>query len=74
MLTLHVVLHETQKLLFVQWTLAKCIAIDYACFGCRFQLERLGYFCVDPDTRVGKLVLNRTCTMKETNLAALKGA
>ncbi|BDA41649.1 Glutamine-tRNA ligase [Coccomyxa sp. Obi] len=42
--------------------------------GTRFQMERLGYFCVDPDSRPGKLVLNRTCTLKETNLAALKGA
>ncbi|GIW45689.1 MAG: glutamine--tRNA ligase [Candidatus Binatia bacterium] len=35
--------------------------------GERFQLERLGYFCVDPDTeRLGRLVLNRTVTLKDT--------
>ncbi len=31
---------------------------------CRFQLERLGFFCVDPDSMPGKLVINRTCTLK----------
>lgn len=46
----------------------------HCAFTCRFQMERLGYFCVDTDSRPGKLVLNRTCTLKETNLAALKGA
>lgn len=30
----------------------------------RFQLERLGYFCADPDSTPGALVLNRTCTLK----------
>mmetsp|Transcript_551 Transcript_551/g.1641 ORF Transcript_551/g.1641 Transcript_551/m.1641 type:complete len:812 (+) Transcript_551:162-2597(+) len=33
--------------------------------GDRFQLERLGYFMVDSDTRPGAMVLNRTCTLKE---------
>ncbi len=32
----------------------------------RFQFERLGYFCVDPDTTTEKLVLNRTVTLKDT--------
>ena len=50
-----------------QGTLASGVAA-----ACRFQLERLGYFCVDPDTEPSKLVLNRTCTLKETNLAVLK--
>jgi glutaminyl-tRNA synthetase len=31
----------------------------------RYQLERLGYFCVDPDTTVDKLVFNRTVTLKD---------
>jgi glutaminyl-tRNA synthetase len=31
----------------------------------RFQFERLGYFCVDPDTRPGALVLNRTTKLKD---------
>lgn len=30
-----------------------------------FQFERLGYFCVDPDTRGGKIVFNRTVTLKD---------
>jgi glutaminyl-tRNA synthetase len=32
----------------------------------RFQFERIGYFCVDPDTRPGKPVFNRTVTLKDT--------
>lgn len=32
----------------------------------RFQLERLGYFAVDPDSTDGRLVLNRTCTLKDS--------
>jgi glutaminyl-tRNA synthetase len=34
--------------------------------GSRFQLERLGYFCVDRDTDASRLVLNRTLTLKDT--------
>ncbi len=35
--------------------------------GTRLQLERLGYFCVDPDSATGpRLVLNRTVTLKDT--------
>ncbi len=34
--------------------------------GDRFQFERLGYFCVDPDTRSGQLVLNRTVTLRDS--------
>jgi glutaminyl-tRNA synthetase len=34
--------------------------------GERFQLERLGYFCVDPDSTAGKLVLNRTVGLRDT--------
>ncbi len=34
--------------------------------GDRVQLERLGYFCVDKDTELGKLVLNRTVGLKDT--------
>jgi glutaminyl-tRNA synthetase len=33
----------------------------------RFQFERLGYFCVDPDTTEEKLVFNRTATLKDTS-------
>ena len=31
----------------------------------RYQFERLGYFCVDPDTSNEKLVFNRTVTLKD---------
>ncbi|MBW2494280.1 MAG: glutamine--tRNA ligase/YqeY domain fusion protein [Deltaproteobacteria bacterium] len=35
--------------------------------GDRMQLERLGYFCVDPNSEVaGKLVLNRTVGLRDT--------
>ncbi len=33
--------------------------------GARFQFERLGYFCVDPDSAKGTLVFNRTVTLKD---------
>jgi glutaminyl-tRNA synthetase len=31
----------------------------------RYQFERLGYFCVDPDSKPGKLVFNRTVALKD---------
>ena len=34
--------------------------------GGRYQFERLGYFCVDPDSKPGKLVFNRTVALKDT--------
>jgi len=34
--------------------------------GDRFQFERLGYFCVDPDTNPSKIVFNRTVALKDT--------
>jgi glutaminyl-tRNA synthetase len=34
--------------------------------GTRYQFERLGYFCVDPDSKGGRLVFNRTVTLKDT--------
>jgi glutaminyl-tRNA synthetase len=34
--------------------------------GDRVQLERLGYFCLDPDSRSERLVLNRTATLRDT--------
>jgi glutaminyl-tRNA synthetase len=34
--------------------------------GTRFQFERLGYFCVDPDSRPGALVFNRTVSLKDS--------
>lgn len=34
--------------------------------GDRVQFQRLGYFCVDPDTTDGKMVFNRTVTLRDT--------
>jgi glutaminyl-tRNA synthetase len=34
--------------------------------GERLQFERLGYFCVDPDSGPVRLVLNRTVTLRDT--------
>lgn len=34
--------------------------------GSRYQFERVGYFCVDPDARPGKPVFNRTVTLKDS--------
>jgi glutaminyl-tRNA synthetase len=34
--------------------------------GDRYQFERLGYFCVDPDSGPGKPVFNRTVALKDT--------
>jgi glutaminyl-tRNA synthetase len=41
--------------------------------GSRFQFERLGYFCVDPDSSPGKLVFNRTVALKDTWAKIEKG-
>ena len=34
--------------------------------GSRYQFERQGYFCVDPDSTDGKLVFNRTVALRDT--------
>ena len=34
--------------------------------GTRYQFERLGYFCVDPESTSARLVFNRTVTLKDT--------
>jgi glutaminyl-tRNA synthetase len=34
--------------------------------GTRYQFERQGYFCVDPDSSEGSLVFNRTVTLRDT--------
>jgi len=44
---------------FVEASLAEARAGD------RFQFERLGYFCVDPDAQPGRPVFNRTVTLKD---------
>jgi glutaminyl-tRNA synthetase len=33
--------------------------------GSRYQFERLGYFCVDPNSSDGKLVFNRTVSLRD---------
>jgi glutaminyl-tRNA synthetase len=33
--------------------------------GTRVQFERLGYFCVDSDSRPGALVFNRTVSLRD---------
>ncbi|MFQ5412596.1 MAG: glutamine--tRNA ligase, partial [Phycisphaerae bacterium] len=34
--------------------------------GDRFQFERQGYFCVDPDSSAGHLVFNRTVSLRDS--------
>jgi glutaminyl-tRNA synthetase len=41
-------------------------ALAQAKLGESLQFERTGYFCLDPDTRPGKLVFNRTVTLKDS--------
>lgn len=40
-------------------------SLNKAKAGDIFQFERLGYFCVDPDSNPGNLVFNRTVTLKD---------
>jgi len=42
--------------------------------GSRYQFERLGYFCVDPDSLPGKPVFNRTVGLRDTWSKIEKGA
>jgi len=37
-----------------------------AAAGTRWQFERLGYFCVDPDSSAGRPVFNRIVTLRDT--------
>jgi glutaminyl-tRNA synthetase len=37
-----------------------------AAAGSRYQFERIGYFCVDADSKAGALVFNRTVALKDT--------
>jgi glutaminyl-tRNA synthetase len=41
-------------------------ALMGAKLGDRFQFTRLGYFCVDPDSKDTEMVFNRTVTLKDT--------
>ena len=46
---------------------AKCEpSLADASEGDRFQFLRLGYFCVDPDSKDGHLVFNRTVTLRDS--------
>ncbi len=39
---------------------------DFGFSASDFHSERLAYFALDPDSNPGKLVLNRTITLKDT--------
>jgi glutaminyl-tRNA synthetase len=41
-------------------------ALRTALPGTLFQFERIGYFCVDPDSKPEQMVFNRTVTLKDT--------
>jgi glutaminyl-tRNA synthetase len=41
-------------------------SLNHAPAGSRYQFERLGYFCVDPDSTPEKPVFNRTVALKDT--------
>jgi glutaminyl-tRNA synthetase len=41
-------------------------SLQTAAAGERYQFERLGYFCVDQDSKPGALVFNRTVALKDT--------
>ncbi len=41
-------------------------ALADAAPGMRYQFERTGYFCVDPDSAPGRLVFNRTVSLRDT--------
>ena len=41
-------------------------SIAGAAVGSRYQFERLGYFCVDRDSKPGRLVFNRSVTLRDT--------
>ena len=45
------------------WVEASCASLAV---GETVQFERLGYFCLDPDSAPTKLVFNRTLTLKDT--------
>jgi glutaminyl-tRNA synthetase len=51
---------EVRKDCYVEPSLAESKALD------RYQFERIGYFCVDPDSAGGHLVFNRTVPLRDT--------
>ncbi|MCX7885963.1 MAG: glutamine--tRNA ligase/YqeY domain fusion protein, partial [Verrucomicrobiae bacterium] len=51
----------------LQLVTAKCEpSLKHATPQLRYQFERLGYFALDPDSRPGHLVFNRTITLKDS--------
>ncbi|MBI5854212.1 MAG: glutamine--tRNA ligase/YqeY domain fusion protein [Nitrospirae bacterium] len=40
-------------------------SLEKAPVGSRYQFERIGYFCVDPDSASGRLVFNRTVSLRD---------
>ena len=45
---------------------ATAMTLATASPGDTFQFERLGYFCIDPDSRDGAFVFNRTVTLRDS--------
>jgi len=41
-------------------------SLSQAKHGEHFQFERVGYFCLDPDSKAGSLVFNRTLALKDS--------
>jgi glutaminyl-tRNA synthetase len=41
-------------------------ALKDAVPGNHYQFERVGYFCVDADSKPGQLVFNRTVSLRDT--------
>ena len=41
-------------------------SVKDAAIGTRYQFERLGYFCLDPDSTPAKLVFNRTIALRDS--------
>lgn len=41
-------------------------SLAQATAGARYQFLRMGYFCLDPDSSAGRLVFNRTVTLRDT--------
>jgi glutaminyl-tRNA synthetase len=48
-------------------------SLEGAAPGSGYQFERQGYFCVDPDSSQGRLVFNRTVSLKDTWAKIEKG-
>ena len=40
--------------------------VEAVAAGSRFQFERVGYFCADPDSTAERLVFNRTVALRDT--------